>query len=143
MVAEPATRQTLWKLRTKVEDNTFTQKTGDQVRTKQTNKHPFLCTACTFLHGSFSRDGELEELVLNTAPGDLPRSFYTAQHPVRRRAAVAMLLVNSCWPGCLAGIAKKVIAGKHCLFIAYLSAGSCLTSLEIAGFNSHVCRDRF
>lgn len=81
--------------------------------------------------------------MLNTVPGDLPRSFYIAQHPVHKRAAATTLPVNSRWPSCLAGTAKKAILGKYCLFIAYLSADSCLASLEIAGFNSHVCRDRF
>lgn len=85
----------------------------------------------------------MEELVLNADPGNLPRSFYIAQHPVHKRAAAVTLLVNSCWPSCLAGTAKKAGFGKYCLFIAYLSADSCLTPLEIAGFNSHVCRDRF
>lgn len=86
---------------------------------------------------------EIEELVLNAATGDLLCSFYIAQHLVHKRAAAATLLVNSHWPSRLAGIAKKAIFGKYCLFIAYLSADSCFTSLEIAEFNSHVCRDRF
>lgn len=54
-----------------------------------------------------SQDRETEKLLLNTAPGDLPRSFHTAQHSVHKRAAVVMLLVKSCWPSCLAGITKK------------------------------------
>lgn len=95
------------KNRSTAEDEAITWKTTEHlVGTITSTSSPPSASKALVCVAAFHKI-EIEELLLSAAPGDLPRSFDVAQGPVHKRAAVATLLVNSCWPSCLAGIAKK------------------------------------